>query len=70
MPQVHGVSRDALAHARRVLEVEVDAATDNSLIFSAEGQVLTGGNFHGQSFALSKDLLGMALIELRSISER
>lgn len=70
MPQVHGAVRDALAHVRRVLEVEINSATDNPLIFASEDRVLTGGNFHGQPVALVCDLMGMALAELGNISER
>lgn len=68
MPQVHGASRQAFAHARSVLEVEVNSATDNPLVF-AEG-ILSGGNFHGQPVALALDYMAIALAELASISER
>lgn len=68
MPQVHGASRQAVAHAKAVLEIEINAATDNPLIFEAE--VLSGGNFHGQPLALPFDYLAIALSELASISER
>ncbi|MBI1987886.1 MAG: histidine ammonia-lyase [Nitrospinae bacterium] len=70
MPQVHGAARDAMAYVRKVLEVEVNAATDNPLVFPEEDLVLTGGNFHGQPVSLALDLLGMGLAELGSISER
>src|SRR5215510_5229762 len=58
MPQVHGAVRDALAHTRRILETEINSATDNPLIFLNEdgtGDVLSGGNFHGEPIALSLD---------------
>ncbi len=69
-PQVHGASRDAFGHVRRVLEIEINAATDNPLIFADRGEVLTGGHFHGQPVALAMDFLKIGLAELASISER
>lgn len=69
VPQVHGASRDALDYARRVVEIEINAATDNPLVFE-NGDILSGGNFHGQPLALALDLAAMALAELASISER
>jgi histidine ammonia-lyase len=82
VPQVHGAVADALAHARRVLEVEINSATDNPLVFpdgsdvdpsalaTAGGRVVSGGNFHGQPVALAMDFAAIALAELGSISER
>ena len=70
MPQVHGASRDAIAYAGTVVEVEMNAATDNPLIFSDEGRVISGGNFHGQPVAIAMDLLAIAAAELASIAER
>ncbi|MDW7675978.1 MAG: aromatic amino acid lyase, partial [Bacillota bacterium] len=70
MPQVHGASRDAISHAQKVVETEINSATDNPLIFPEEGEVLSGGNFHGQPVALVMDFLGIALSELANISER
>jgi histidine ammonia-lyase len=72
MPQVHGATRGALGYVRSVLEVEINSATDNPLIFPDEdgGLVLSGGNFHGQPIAQVMDLLAMALADLASISER
>ena len=70
IPQVHGATRDALAHVRRILEIEINSVTDNPLLFREEGKVHSGGNFHGQPSALSFDYLGCALAELASISER
>lgn len=69
VPQVHGASRDALDYARRVVEIEINSATDNPLVFE-NGDILSGGNFHGQPLALALDLAAMALAELASISER
>lgn len=69
VPQVHGASRDALGHAVRVVETEVNAVTDNPLVFE-DGDILSGGNFHGQPLALVLDFTAMALAELASISER
>ncbi|MBU6450759.1 MAG: histidine ammonia-lyase [Cyanobacteria bacterium REEB67] len=68
MPQVHGASRQAFQHAREVLEIEINSATDNPLVF--EGEVISGGNFHGQPLALIMDYLSIALAELANISER
>jgi histidine ammonia-lyase len=82
VPQVHGAVADALGYARRVLEVEVNSATDNPLVFpdgsdahpgalgTAGGRVVSGGNFHGQPVALALDLVAVALTQLGSISER
>ncbi|ATW25173.1 histidine ammonia-lyase [Candidatus Formimonas warabiya] len=70
VPQVHGASRDALAYVRQVIETEMNAATDNPLIFPEEGDVISGGNFHGQPVALAMDFLGMAVAELGNIAER
>ena len=69
-PQVHGAVRDALTYARSVLEVEINSATDNPLIFPDEEQVISGGNFHGEPLAVALDALAMALSELASVSER
>ncbi len=69
-PQVHGASKDALAHARGVVERELNAVTDNPLVFPKEGLILSGGNFHGQPLALALDYLAIALAEWASISER
>ena len=69
VPQVHGASRDALSHCRMILETEVNSATDNPLVFDG-GDVISGGNFHGQPLALALDYAAIALAELASISER
>jgi len=70
MPQVHGAVRDALRYVRSVLEVEINSATDNPLIFPDKKKVISGGNFHGEPMALALDFLGIAVSELGSISER
>ena len=70
VPQVHGASRTALAHAEEVLTIEFNSATDNPLIFADEEEILSGGNFHGQPVAMVLDYLAMAIAELASISER
>ena len=82
VPQVHGAVRDALDHLDRVLAIEMNAATDNPLIFpeghvtdesaraTGNGHVISGGNFHGEPIALALDFAKLALAELGSISER
>lgn len=69
MPQVHGASRDALAYTRRVLEIEINAVTDNPLVFAEERRIVSGGNFHGQPVAIALDLATIAVAELADISE-
>ncbi|WP_206808686.1 histidine ammonia-lyase [Paradesulfitobacterium ferrireducens] len=70
IPQVHGASRDAIRYVQGVVEVEINSVTDNPLLFPSEGEVISGGNFHGQPLALAMDFLGIALAELANISER
>ena len=70
MPQVHGAIRTALSHARQVVEIESGSATDNPLVFSETGEVLSGGNFHGAPLALVFDYAAIALTDLMSITER
>ena len=70
MPQVHGAIRTALNHAKQVVEIESGSATDNPLVFSESGEVLSGGNFHGAPLALVFDYAAMALTDLISITER
>jgi histidine ammonia-lyase len=67
-PQVHGAVRDTLAEARRVFAIELNAATDNPLVFG--GEILSGGNFHGEPLAFQLDFLAVALSALAGISER
>ncbi|HET7700466.1 MAG TPA: histidine ammonia-lyase [Candidatus Limnocylindria bacterium] len=69
MPQVHGASRDALAYVRRVLEIEINAVTDNPLVFAEDRRIVSGGNFHGQPVAIALDLATIAVAELADISE-
>lgn len=69
MPQVLGASLDAIGYARRVVEVELNAATDNPLIVPGEGS-LSAGNFHGQPLALALDFLAIAVAEAANIAER
>lgn len=69
-PQVHGASLDALHYAQRVIEIEINSATDNPLIFPESNQIISGGNFHGQPVALAMDFLAIALSEIANISER
>jgi histidine ammonia-lyase len=70
MPQVHGAVRDALAHCEEVLLIESASATDNPLVFAKNGDVISGGNFHGAPLALVLDYAAIALTDLMSISER
>mgnify|MGYP000123685206 CR=1 FL=1 len=69
MPQVHGPARDALRWIEEIVTREINAATDNPLVFE-NGELLSGGNFHGQSVAMALDLLAIALTNLATISER
>lgn len=70
MPQVHGATRDALDYVSLVVERELNAATDNPLVFADDDIAIEGGNFHGQPLAITLDFLGIAAAELASISER
>lgn len=69
-PQVLGTVRDALEYCRAIFERELDAVTDNPLVFPEDGEVLSGGNFHGQPLALALDVLAIALTHMASFSER
>jgi histidine ammonia-lyase len=69
-PQVHGASKDAIAHVQNVFEKEINSVTDNPTIFPDEDEIISAGNFHGQPLAISLDYLGIAVAELGSISER
>lgn len=69
-PQVHGASKDTLNYVKEKVEVEMNAVTDNPIIFPMTNEVLSGGNFHGQPMALPFDFLGIALAEMANISER
>ena len=68
--QVHGAARDAFAFARRTFDIEANAATDNPMVFVAEREILSGGNFHGAPVALAADVLCLGLVQLATISER
>jgi histidine ammonia-lyase len=70
MPQVHGAARDGIGFCRSVLAREVNAATDNPLVFAAAGDIVSGGNFHGQPVSLALDVLAIAASHLATISER
>ena len=70
IPQVHGAVRDALAYVKEKVEIELNAVTDNPLMFLEDEAVISGGNFHGEPMALPFDFLGIACAELASISER
>src|SRR5215472_11628858 len=70
MPQVHGAVRGALSHCEDVLLVESGSATDNPLVFTENGAVISGGNFHGAPLALALDYAAIAVTSLMSISER
>ncbi|MCY4644758.1 MAG: histidine ammonia-lyase [Bacteriovoracales bacterium] len=69
-PQVHGASRETITHAKKIAQVEINAVTDNPLVFSKSREIVSGGNFHGQALALSMDYLAMGLSELANIAER
>jgi histidine ammonia-lyase len=69
-PQIHGASKDAISHAQKVIETEINSSTTNPLIFPDTEDVLLGGNFHGQPIALVTDYLAMAIAELGNVSER
>lgn len=69
-PQVHGASWDAMRYVEERVETEINAVTDNPIIFPETMEGISGGNFHGQPMALSFDFLGIALAELADISER
>lgn len=70
VPQVLGVVRDAIAFIKKIVEVEINSATDNPLIFPDDGTCFSGGNFHGQPISLAMDLLGIAFAIVSNISER
>ncbi len=69
IPQVHGASHDTLSFVERTVNIELNSVTDNPLCF-LDGQMLSGGNFHGQPLALGLDFLAIAAAEIGSISER
>lgn len=69
-PQVHGATFDALEFVKEKVEIEMNAVTDNPIIFADDGIAISAGNFHGQPLALPFDYLGIAISELANISER
>ncbi|MDY0074415.1 MAG: histidine ammonia-lyase [Acholeplasmataceae bacterium] len=69
-PQVHGASLDAFEHTKNILEREMNAVTDNPLIFNDKNEAISAGNFHGEPLAMVFDYMGIALSELANISER
>ncbi|MBN2287242.1 MAG: histidine ammonia-lyase [Tissierellales bacterium] len=69
-PQIHGASRLALDYVKGVIETEINAATDNPLIFTEGEEAYSGGNFHGQPVAIAMDTLGIAMAEYANVSER
>jgi len=69
-PQVHGSAREAIAFAHRLASLEANAATDNPMVFAEEGDIISGGNFHGAPIALAADTLSIGLAQLATISER
>ncbi|MEF9987062.1 MAG: histidine ammonia-lyase [Bacteroidales bacterium] len=70
IPQVHGASKDAIAHIEHIFTTELNSATDNPSILPDEDLIVSAGNFHGQPLALNLDFLAIAVAELGSISER
>lgn len=70
VPQVHGAAREALAFVRHVVGVEMNAATDNPMVFADTAEIVSGGNFHGAPVALAADMLPLAVTQLATISER
>lgn len=70
IPQVHGPVRDTINYVENMLTVEMNSATDNPMVFAEDEELVSGGNFHGQSVAFLMDFLKIAVAELASISER
>lgn len=70
IPQIHGASWQVLNYVKEKLEIEMNAATDNPLIFDDGGLVISGGNFHGQPIAFAMDFLKIGMAELANVSER
>ncbi len=70
VPQVHGASKDAVTYVERTIINEINAVTDNPLIYPDEDKIISGGNFHGETLALSLDMLAIAMSEIANISER
>ncbi|NMA87377.1 MAG: histidine ammonia-lyase, partial [Tissierellia bacterium] len=70
IPQIHGGSKDAFKYVEEKINIEMNSATDNPIIFTETEEAISGGNFHGQPMALAFDFLGIALAELANVSER
>ncbi|HEX4823308.1 MAG TPA: histidine ammonia-lyase [Candidatus Polarisedimenticolaceae bacterium] len=70
MPQVHGAARDGFRYVREILTIEINASTDNPMVFAERGDLVSGGNFHGQPVAVALDQLAIAACSLATISER
>lgn len=70
LPQIHGASRLAFDYVKNVIETEINSVTDNPLIFPDNGDIFSGGNFHGQPVAIAMDTLGIAMAEYANVSER
>lgn len=70
VPQVHGAAREALTWVRHIVTIEMNAATDNPMVFADEAEMVSGGNFHGAPVALAADTMAMAVTQLATISER
>lgn len=70
IPQIHGAAFDTFEHVKSVLEREINGVTDNPLVFSETGDVISGGNFHGEPLAMVADFLSIAMAEIASVSER
>ena len=70
LPQIHGASKDAINYVKEKVEIEINAVTDNPIIFGETMEGISGGNFHGQPMALAFDFLGIALAEFANVSER
>lgn len=70
LPQIHGASRLAYDYVRGVIETEINSVTDNPIIFPDNGDIFSGGNFHGQPVAIAMDTLGIAMAEYANVSER
>lgn len=69
-PQIHGASLDAFDYTEKIVNIELNAATDNPLVFATEHEILSGGNFHGQPLALAFDFCGIGVSELGNVSDR
>src|SRR5665648_503747 len=70
VPQIHGASRDSIKYVYDAVSIEINAVTDNPIIFPDEDEVISGGNFHGQPMALAFDFIKMAIAEFADVSER